>query len=239
MTRIAVVAGGAGLLGSRVTARLSAQGLDVAVLDLVDQPIEGAALTLAADVTDAGQVREAITEVTDRLGTPTVLVTCQGWSPKGADGSCPDDLSLPAEDFLRVLSVNLLSCFLLMGAVTPGMKHVGGGRIVAVSSAAAATGRTPASAAYAAAKAGVEALVRTWAVRHGPDDVLTCAVAPGKFVNQSWPDEPSRLARYLDEVPLGRLAEADEIAAAIGFLASSDNSYVNGQTLVVDGGRLA
>jgi 3-oxoacyl-[acyl-carrier protein] reductase len=69
--------------------------------------------------------------------------------------------------------------------------------------------------------------------------VLINAVAPGKFFNPDWPDEPERVKHYERSVPLGRLASADEVAALIGFLSSEANTYLTGQTIVQDGGRLS
>jgi 3-oxoacyl-[acyl-carrier protein] reductase len=69
--------------------------------------------------------------------------------------------------------------------------------------------------------------------------VLINAVAPGKFFNPDWPDDPEKVKRYEKSVPFGRLASAAEVAALIGFLSSSANTYVTGQTILQDGGRLS
>ena len=108
-----------------------------------------------------------------------------------------------------------------------------------VGTAAAHTGRTNASAAYAASKAGLGALVRILAVRYAPDGVLLNDVSPGKIAHPGWPDSAEMIARYRDETPAGRLANAEEVADVIGFLISEKNTYLTGQSVIVDGGRLA
>jgi 3-oxoacyl-[acyl-carrier protein] reductase len=88
-------------------------------------------------------------------------------------------------------------------------------------------------------KAAIAALPRLLALELALSQVLINAVAPGKFSNPDWPDDPEKVKRYAKSVPLGRLASGDEIAALIGFLSSDANSYVTGQTILQDGGRLS
>jgi NAD(P)-dependent dehydrogenase (short-subunit alcohol dehydrogenase family) len=236
---LAIVAGGSGVLGSQVTGRLVGAGHRVVVLDRAPCPAADRVAHLPVDLTDETEVDRVLRSVAERYGIPRVLVNCQGWSPKSPDGGPEPDESLTARSFLRVLDVNLVSCFLTMRTVVPMMVAAGGGRVINVSSTAARTGRTTASPAYAAAKAGVDALTRSFAVRYGPSGVLVCAVAPGKFANPQWPDDPSAVDRYRRDIPLGRLATPAEIAGVIVFLASRDNTYLTGHTVTVDGGRLA
>lgn len=235
----AIVAGGAGQLGRRVSRGLLDDGHRVLVLDLAAiEPGEGLAGT-TVDLTDEDAVQAAVTDGVARWGAPTVLVNCHGWSPKGPDGRAADAAAMPADEFMAVLRVNLLGCYLTMRAVVPVMAAAGGGRVVNVASTAGRTGRTTASAAYAAAKSGVEALTRSFAGAYGERGVLVTAVAPGKFASPGWVDDPTALAAYTADIPLGRLAEPDDIASVIRFLASPRNSYLTGHTMVIDGGRLA
>ena len=88
-------------------------------------------------------------------------------------------------------------------------------------------------------KAAIAALPRLLALELALSKVLINAVAPGKFFNPDWPDDPEKVKRYEKSVPLGRLASGDEIAALIGFLSSDANTYVTGQTILQDGGRLS
>jgi NAD(P)-dependent dehydrogenase (short-subunit alcohol dehydrogenase family) len=235
---LAVVAGGAGTLGSRVAHRLADLGHHVVILDRAGHDDERTTY-VKIDLTDEEDVTTTLNAVTGRHGPPAVLVNCQGWSPKGADGRAVPDDEFGKLDFLRVLDVNLVSSYLLMRRLVPMMAGAGGGRVVNVSSTAASTGRTTAGPAYAAAKAGLDALTRSFAVRYGPHNVLVCGVAPGKLRNPAWPDAPEALAAYRSEIPLGRLADPDEVAAFIVRLASDANTYVTGQTIAIDGGRTA
>lgn len=234
-----VVAGGSGALGTRVAERMRRRGADVLVLDRVAPPSGTRFDYRSTDLTDDADVAAAAAELAGSRGAPTALVNCQGWSPKNAEGLPVADAGLTSAEFLAVLHVNLVSCYATIRSFVPLMVAAGGGRIVTVGSTSGRTGRTTASPAYAAAKAGVEALTRSVAVRYGPAGVLACTVAPGKFANPNWPDDPAALAAYRAEIPLGRLATADEVAGVVAFLASEDNRYLTGQTVVVDGGRLA
>ena len=119
------------------------------------------------------------------------------------------------------------------------MKRAGGGRIVLVSSTAGLLASPTAALSYSVAKAAIAALPRLLASELAFSGVLINAVAPGKFFNPDWPDEPEKVKRYERSVPLGRLASADEVAALIGFLSSDANTYLTGQTIVQDGGRLS
>jgi 3-oxoacyl-[acyl-carrier protein] reductase len=87
-------------------------------------------------------------------------------------------------------------------------------------------------------KAAVAALPRLLATQLASSNVLINAVAPGKFVNPNWPGDPVETKRYAATVPLGRLASTEEVAALIGFLSSEANTYLTGQTILQDGGRL-
>ncbi|MGW1597181.1 SDR family NAD(P)-dependent oxidoreductase [Streptomyces sp. NPDC002343] len=233
-----VVSGGAGFLGSALTDRLLAEGRTVVVLDR-EPPRHPGAVPVLVDLADETALEKVLDRLLTERGAPAHLVMCQGWSPKGGDGAAIEEEEMPAGLFRQTLDANLTSCFLLLRALVPAMADRGRGRVVAVGSAAAHTGRTTATSAYAAAKAGVAALVRTFAVRYAHRGVLVNTVAPGKIDNPGWPDAPDAVARYRTEIPLGRLADAAEVADAIAFLLSSGNTYITGQTLIIDGGRLS
>ncbi len=236
--RYAIVAGGSGFLGSAVAERLRVDAREVVVLDRTPPRHPGTAW-VPVELTDEDAVARALDGLLRERGAPGALVLCQGWSPKGGDGRAVPEDQVPPAVFRQVLDVNLTSCYLVLRTLVPAMAAAGGGRAVVVGSAAAHTGRTTAGAAYAAAKAGVASLVRTFAVRYGPDGVLLNDVAPGKVANPAWPDDPAAVARYREQIPVGRLGSADEVSDVIAFLVSPRNTYLTGQTVIVDGGRLA
>lgn len=236
---VAIVAGGAGVLGRCIVEELVPKFEEVVVLDCAEftRKIPGAT-GVVVDLADEAEVGAAVDGIAAG-GAIHALVNAQGIAGRDATGA--DDISptISLADFMGTVEVNLGSCFLTMREVIPRMVQSGGGRIVNVGSAAAHSGRTTASPAYAASKAGVEALTRLFARRHAADGVLISCVAPGKFDNPGWPSDRARTAAYLDEVPLGRLGRPAEIAKAVSFLCSKDNTYGVGMTVLLDGGRLA
>ena len=235
---VAVVAGGAGTLGSGVARRLGEDGYTVAVLDRRAPESATGLVAFEVDLTDEAGVARTASELA-RLGPVEILVNAQGWSPKDSDGRAPAIEATSARDFLDVLDVNLVSCFLTMRELVPRMATHGRGWVVNVGSAAARTARTPAAPSYVAAKAGLEALTRCFGYRYAGDGVVVSCLAPGKFESPGWRDDPEARARYLAEAPAGRLLTVEELVDAVAFLCSASNRSFTARTLVLDGGRLA
>lgn len=141
------------------------------------------------------------------------------------------------QDWSTILQVNTESSLRIIQRVAPQMAQAGGGRIVAISSAYARRSREG-RAAYSASKAALESIIRSVTVEFASSGVLANAVAPG-FVDTEMTranNDDVTIARILDRVPAGRLAEPSEIARAVSFLLSPDNRYISGQVLAVDGG---
>lgn len=141
------------------------------------------------------------------------------------------------EVWRRILDTNLESSFRLLRGVVPAMAERGFGRVVAVSSLYSGRAREG-RAVYSATKAGLDALIRSVTVEYAGSGVLANAVAPG-FVDTDLTrsnNTPDVIAGLLARVPVGRLADPAEIAAAVAFLVSPDNTYITGQVLAVDGG---
>ncbi|MEB4615650.1 SDR family oxidoreductase [Leucobacter sp. M11] len=250
--RRAIVTGAAGGIGFATAQRLAEEGASVGVLDVRGPDAEhaarqiaasafvsergGSARALAVDVTDEDAVETAVAGFVSAEGGIDILVNNAGITR--------DNLifRMTLADWGRVLDTNLTSMFLCSRAVQRTMVAQGSGRIVNVSSRSALGNRGQAN--YAAAKAGVQGFTATLALELGPFNITVNAVAPG-FVRTGMTDATaSRTGRSPEEyradaaarIPLGRVAEPEEIAAAILFLASDDASYINGQTLYLNGG---
>jgi 2-hydroxycyclohexanecarboxyl-CoA dehydrogenase len=237
--RVALVTGAASGIGRGIALRLAADGCTVAAADL---NVDGAAATAAAasdlrlsafgaDVADQGSVEALVAAVVDALGPPAVLVNCAGW-----DEFHPFlDTDRPFWD--RVVAINYLGVVALSHAVIPLMVEAGGGgRVVNIASDAGRVGSTG-EAVYAGAKGGVIAFSKSLArevARHG---ITVNAVCPGPADTPLFQGFPERIRQSLQRsIPLGRLAEPDDVAHAVSFFVSPGAGYVTGQVLSVSGG---
>jgi 3-oxoacyl-[acyl-carrier protein] reductase len=237
--RRAVVTGGANGIGAGIARRLVALGAEVLILDV--EEAEDCAPMLHVDLSDRAAVLQAAADARARLGGVDLLVSCAGIAYVAGLA----DLDLDRYD--RVLAVNLHAPVLLMRELAPAMARTGYGRIVNVTSVHARASE-PGCLAYDVAKAGLEAATRTAAVELARSGVLVNAVAPGfvatrMAVVDGADDHDSDWFRtvYVEhgQLPAGRPAAPDEIAEPVAWLLSAANSYVTGQSLVVDGGLLA
>jgi 3-oxoacyl-[acyl-carrier protein] reductase len=244
--RVAIVTGAARGIGAAVAARLSADGLGVAVLDLDESACAstvraitdsgGRALAVGADVADAGDVESAVTRVADELGAPTVLVNNAGITR--------DNLlfKMTEDDWDSVLAVHLRGAFLMSRATQSYMTSAGWGRIVNLSSTSALGNRGQAN--YAAAKAGMQGFTKTLALELGKFGVTANAIAPGFIVTDMTAATAERLgvsfeefqAARAAETPVPRVGTPDDIAHAVSFFVSEGASFVSGQVLYVAGG---
>jgi len=192
-----------------------------------------------ADIADAAAAEAMVAQGLRELGAVDVLVCNAAIRPHQA----VEETSL--EDWHRVLSVNLHSAFYLTRAVIPGMKARRRGSIIAVGGQSSLTGR-PKTAAVTAAKTGLLGLVRALAAELGPFGVRANMVMPGLIDTERryahWYPEfqqaPPGSGEQLKQIPLGRLGQPEDIAAACVYLASDDSSYVTGDTIRVMGGRI-
>ncbi|MGW6130887.1 3-oxoacyl-ACP reductase FabG [Cellulomonas sp. NPDC055163] len=247
--RTALVTGAARGIGAATARRLAADGYRVAVLDLREADAEataaairesgGAALALGADVADEAAVTAAVARVADELGPPTVLVNNAG--------ILRDNLlfKMSADDWDAVLSVHLRGAFLVSRAVQQHQVEARWGRVVNLSSTSALGNRGQAN--YAAAKAGMQGFTKTLAIELGPFGVTVNAVAPGVIETDMMRAVAERtgvpyadlLAAAAKEVPVRRVGQPEDVAAAVSFFCSEGASYVSGQVLYVAGGPRA
>ncbi|WP_028656259.1 3-oxoacyl-ACP reductase FabG [Nocardioides sp. J54] len=247
--RVAIVTGGARGIGAAIARRLSHDGHAVAVLDLdatAAQPLVdeisgtgGKALAVGADVTDEAAVAAAVAQVTADLGAPTVLVNNAG--------ILRDNLlfKMTLDDWDQVMSVHLRGAFLATRAVQGHMVEAGFGRIVNLSSTSALGNRGQSN--YSAAKAGLQGFTRTLAIELGRYGVTANAVAPGFIETDMTRATAARMGLDFEElsrtvvagIPVARAGRPEDVAAAVGYLASEEAGFVSGQVLYVAGGPTA
>ena len=197
---------------------------------------EGAdAVSFAADLTDPEQAALLVEQVAARLGPVDVLVNNAGMAQRGAEEPFATALAqLTPEAWRRELARSLDSAFHVTRAAAPGMAERGWGRVVFVSSVTGPLVTFAGQAAYAAAKAGMEGLMRTVALELAGSGVTANAVAPGWIATASV--DAAELAAG-ERTPVGRPGRPEEVGEVVAFLASPAASYVCGASVVVDGGN--
>lgn len=260
--KVAVVTGGAGIIGTVVCRALAAQGANVAIVDLdstaavltaaaIESDYPGRAVGLACDVSNPASVAEMTRKVVERFGAIHVLHNNAATKGPDLDAFLESFESYSLETWRQVMAVNIDGMFLVAQAIGKQMILQGqGGSIIQTASIYGLVGpdfgiydgssyngrpiTTP--AVYSASKAAVVGLSRYLATYWGPKGIRVNTLVPGG-VESGQNDAFKSL--YNAHTPLGRMAERDEIAGAVIYLASDASRYVTGQTLAVDGGWTA
>lgn len=241
--KVALVTGGASGIGEATARRMAAEGASVVIVDLNGERGTALAAELggkcsfqAVDVADSAAVADLVASVDRDYGRLDILFNNAGI---GCYGKTPD---LAEADWHRVIAVNLDSVFYACRVAIPLMRRGGGGAIVNTASASGMAGDY-AFTAYNAAKAGVINYTRAMAIDHARENIRVNAVCPGPVntpILTTGVDAAQGLrATWENIVPVGRFAEASEIAAVVCFLASDDASGVTGASIPVDGGLTA
>jgi 3-oxoacyl-[acyl-carrier protein] reductase len=249
LPKVAIVTGAARGIGAATAIRLAADGNAVAVVDLdasscsgtVEKIVAdgGQALAVGADVGDRQAVESAVQRVTSELGPPVILVNNAGVTRDNLLYKMSD------ADWDAVMNVHLRGSFLMTRAVQAYMTQARWGRIVNMSSVSALGNRGQAN--YSAAKAGLQGLTKTLAIELGRFGVTVNAIAPGFIATEMTRATAERIGVPWEEfkqrgaasIPVGRIGEPEDIAAAVSFLASEESGFISGQVIYVAGGPRA
>lgn len=242
--RRAIVTGAAGGIGAALARGIAREGAMVACVDIDDDGVKevsasidragGRAISVVADVTDLEQVERMHVTACDAFGTVDLLVANAG----GSRGEMIPFLELEPHDWRRMIDRNLTSVYLCSLACARQMATNGGGAIVVTSSQLSEVAR-PGMGHYAAAKGGVRQLVKAMAVDLAPHGIRVNAMAPGPTLtpgNRAMFERPDVAEVNRRTIPLGRVAEPEEMVGAVVYLASDEASFTTGTTIFVDGG---
>ena len=243
--KVALITGGASGMGRIAAQRFVAEGAKVVVVDYsgdagraVAESLGAAATFVQADVSKADQCDAMVAHAVSHFGGLHVLYNNAGVFPNDDGGV----LDTPEATWERVMEINLKGVWLGCRAGIPAMVESGGGSIINVASFVALMGAATAQIAYTASKGGVLAMTREIAVEWARKGIRANSLCPGPVDTPLLAElmsDPARKARRLVHIPMGRLAQAEEIVNAALFLASDEASYITGSQLVVDGGITA
>ncbi|MGQ1885748.1 SDR family oxidoreductase [Serratia marcescens] len=239
-----LVTGGAQGIGLAIVSAFARLGAEVTIADVQLPQAQAAAQTLrgegwnvqalACDLAEPGQIAELVAAVGERHQQLDVVIHNAAYFP------LTPFTAIDAALLQRTLSVNLMAPFFLAQAALPWMRRAGGGSLLVTSSVTGPRVAYPGLAHYAASKAGVNGFIRAAALELAAENIRVNGVEPGMIRTPAMANlgDAQVNQAIAAAVPLGRLGEPEDIAAAMVFLASPAAAYITGQTLVVDGGAL-
>ena len=239
--RVATVTGGGSGIGLATARRFASEGAKVVIVDMNTESGEAAAkevggIFVKANVTETADVENMYKVAFDTYGRIDIAFNNAGISP-------PDDdsiLTTGLDAWDRVNKVNLTSVFLCCKYVIPYMQKAGKGSIINTASFVATMGAATSQIAYTASKGGVLSMSRELGVQFAREGIRVNALSPGPvntpLLQELFAKDAARAARRLVHIPMGRFADATEIAAAVAFLASDDSSFITASNFLVDGG---
>ena len=245
-SKVVIVTGGAGGIGTAICARFCAEGASVAIFDLDGAAAESLAVSLraksqsarafAVDISDQQRVQAAVAQVEQALGPVDVLVNNAGWDRAGPF------LDSDAALWQKIVAINLMGPLNMHHAVLQGMRSRGRGRVVNISSDAGRVGSSGESV-YSACKGGIIAFSKTMAREMARKQININVVCPGPTDTALFQDfagegeSGDKLRGALTKaIPFGRLGQPIDVAGAVCFLASDDAAFITGQVLSVSGG---
>ena len=237
--RVFLIAGAASGIARALVATLVVQGarpvltdVDPAKVDRIAAIYEDA-LSFQTDITDADAVECAVQRTRDRYGRIDGGINAAGLLPIS-----PSETMDPAT-FRRCVDVNLTGAFLFSRALSPVLKAEGGGRLLHISSVSSMVSN-PSYAAYAGSKGGLAQIVRVLAREWAPDRITVNAIGPAltrTSLTEDYLADPEFHARAVNDIPMGRLGEPEDIVGAALLLLGPGGAFITGQTIYVDGGR--
>jgi NAD(P)-dependent dehydrogenase (short-subunit alcohol dehydrogenase family) len=246
--RAVLITGAAGGLGSAAARRFAAEGAALALLDRDGDALEQVAaelsadgravVSLTADVTNEAAMASAIVRAEQHFGHLDVLFNNAGIG--GQDSSIVD---MPSATWDEMIAVNLRGIFLGCKYGVPALARGGGGSIVNMGSSTGRHDTITGGAAYMASKAAVEALTKSLALQVAPLGIRANTICPGiietrlSFRQQERGDETRFFAEFASRIPLGRVGQPEDVAAAVAFLASDRAKHITGAALLIDGGQ--
>jgi NAD(P)-dependent dehydrogenase (short-subunit alcohol dehydrogenase family) len=239
--RVAVITGAGSGIGLATAVRLAAEGARIVAVDVDETAGKSVAdevggLFVRADVSVDADVQRIYTSAMDTYGSVDIAFNNAGISPADDDSI----LTTGLDAWQRVQEVNLTSVYLCCKHALGYMRRQGRGSIINTASFVAVMGSATSQISYTASKGGVLALSRELGVQFAREGIRVNALCPGPvntpLLRELFASDPELAARRLVHVPIGRFAEAEEIAAAVAFLASDDSSFITASSFLVDGG---
>lgn len=227
-----VVTGGARNIGQAIALRLQQDGYQVIVVDIVEPEADSLqADAYQIDLADADATRRVMTEIAER-NTVTRLINNVG-------------IVVPAlleearlEDFDKLMHLNVRSALICTQALLPSMKAAGMGRIV-INASRVVLGKESRTI-YSATKGALQSMARTWALELAEHGITVNCVAPGPIATSAFwqnnPPDSERARRIIDNIPLSRMGQPEDVAQAVSFFCDDRSSFITGQTLFVCGG---
>src|SRR5690606_10155896 len=235
--KVAIITGGAGGIGLAAVKRFLEEGAKVAIVDYdkqqgekIEAELGGNVAFFAVDVSKLADVKEMVEQVVDRFGKIDILINNAGIT---RDATL---VKMSEEDFEKVIQINLNGVYYCTQAVAPHMIAQGSGKIISTSSVSGVYGNFG-QTNYAATKAAIIGMTKTWAKELGRKGSNVNAVAPGFTATPMVEKMPEKVLQQMEGITsLQRLGKPEDIANAYLFLASDESSYITGHVLQVDGG---
>ncbi|MBS9522733.1 SDR family oxidoreductase [Litoribacter alkaliphilus] len=239
--KVAIVTGGASGLGLATAKKYTSSGIKTIIigrdkekLKMAKEELGDLAHTISFDLNDIDQIPSLVQDIKNEFGKVDILVNNAGINLK------KEMLEVSAEEFGKVLHMNVLSVFVLSREVSKIMVDQGKGSIINISSMAAKYG-IPKVIAYTASKAAIEGMTKAMAVELSPLGIRVNCVAPGfietAMSTKAFKDEPQRKEKILSRTPMRKLGQPEDIAEAVYYFSNGSADFVTGAVLVVDGGN--